>query len=140
MVPGNHPLEELELALWPIAVDPPPSLVEPMQKDARGLLRTLRRILPDEEEAQLLLVIDQFEELFTLVEDEERRTFFIDSLITALRAPRTPLRVVVTLRADFYDRPLQYESLGRLLKENTEIVLPLMPEELTWAIQNRPAG
>jgi WD40 repeat protein len=135
MVPGSHPLEELELALWSIAVDPPPSLVEPMQRDTRGLLRTIRRILPDEEGAQLLLVIDQFEELFTLVDDEELRAFFIDSLITALRAPRTPLRVIVTLRADFYDRPLQYESLGRLLKDNTEVVLPLVPEELTWAIQ-----
>ena len=32
MVPGDHPLEELELALLPIAVDPPPSLVEPHAK------------------------------------------------------------------------------------------------------------
>jgi WD40 repeat protein len=135
MVPGTHPLEELELALWPVAVDPPPSLVAPMERDTRGMLRTIRRILPDEQDAQLLLVIDQFEELFTLVEDEERREFFIDSLLAALRAPRSPLRVVVTLRADFYDRPLQYETLGRLLKENTEIVLPLTAEELSWAVR-----
>ena len=63
---------------------------------------------------QLLLIIDQFEELFTLVEDEERREFFIDSLLQAIAAPRSPLKVIVTLRADFYDRPMQYESLGRL--------------------------
>ncbi|MGD2079488.1 MAG: protein kinase, partial [Chloroflexota bacterium] len=124
MVPGTHPLEELELALWPVAVDPPPSLVEPMQRDSRGLLRTIRRILPDEPDAQLLLIIDQFEELFTLVEDEERRDFFIDSLLQAIAAPRSPLRVIITLRADFYDRPLQYETLGRLIKDNCEIVLP----------------
>ena len=135
MTPGTHPLDELELALWPIAVNPPPSLVEPMRFDTRGLSRTIRRILPDEEGAQLLLVIDQFEELFTLVEDEERRQFFIDSLLTAVRDPRGPLRVVITLRADFYDRPLQRQSLGQLLKENTEIVLPLSAEELTWAIR-----
>ena len=36
MVPGTHPLEELELALWPVAVDPPPSLVEPMCKGRAG--------------------------------------------------------------------------------------------------------
>ncbi|MDX1437372.1 MAG: protein kinase, partial [Anaerolineales bacterium] len=63
MVPGTHPLEELELALWPVAIDPPPNLVDPMERDARGMLRTIRRILPDEENARLLLVIDQFEEL-----------------------------------------------------------------------------
>ncbi len=135
MTPDTHPLEELELALLPIAVDPPPSLVEPLQKDTRGLLRTVRRILPDENGAQLLLVIDQFEELFTLVEDEARRTHFLDSLVAALNAPRCPLRVVVTLRADFYDRPLQYQPLGSLFKQHTELVLPLTLDELTWAIQ-----
>ncbi len=135
MTPGSHPLEELELALWPIAVDPPPSLVEPMRHDTRGLSRTIRRILPNEEGAQLLLVIDQFEELFTLVDDEERRAFFIDSLLTAIRDPRSPLRVVITLRADFYDRPLQMQSLGKLLKENTAIVLPMPAADLTWAIR-----
>lgn len=135
MVPGTHPLEELELALWPVAVDPPPSLVGPMERDTRGLLRTIRRILPDEEGAQLLLVIDQFEELFTLVEDEERRAFFIDSLLQAIAAPRSPLRVVITLRADFYDRPLQIDTLGALLRDHTEVVLPLSTDELTWAIR-----
>ncbi|MFN2172318.1 MAG: protein kinase domain-containing protein, partial [Candidatus Promineifilaceae bacterium] len=142
MVPGERPLEELALALLPVAVDPPPSLVEPMQKDKRGMLRTIRRILPNEENAQLLLVIDQFEELFTLVEDEERRAFFLDSLLAAIMAPRSPLRVLITLRADFYDRPLQVQLLGQWIKENTEIVLPMTAEELTWAIQEpaRRAG
>ncbi len=135
MTPGTHPLEELELALLPIAVDPPPSLVEPMQKDTRGLLRTVRRILPDEEGAQLLLVIDQFEELFTLVEDEARRTHFLDSLVAALHSPRCPIRIVVTLRADFYDRPLQVQPLANLFQQHTELVLPLTLDELTWAIQ-----
>jgi WD40 repeat protein/DNA-binding SARP family transcriptional activator len=142
MVPGEYPLEELEMALLPVAVDPPPSLVEPMQKDKRGMLRTIRRILPDEEGAQLLLVIDQFEELFTLVENEERRTFFLDSLLAAITAPHSPLRVAITLRADFYDRPLQLQPLGQWIKENTEIVLPMAADELTWAIQEpaRRAG
>ena len=135
MTPGSHPLEELELALLPIAVDPPPSLLEPLQKDERGLLRTIRRILPDEEEAQLLLIIDQFEELFTLVDEDVRRRHILDSLLTALNAPRSPLRVVVTLRADFYDRPLQYQPIGELFKQHTEVILPLTRDELTSAIQ-----
>jgi WD40 repeat protein len=140
MTPGSDPLEELELALWRVAVNPPPSLVEPMRRDSGGILRTIRRILPSEREssyggAQLLLIVDQFEELFTLVEDEEQRVFFLDSLLAAMRAPRSPLRVVVTLRADFYDRPLQYEEWGELIKQNTEIVLPLNRSELTWAVR-----
>jgi len=134
MVPGTHPLEELELALWPIAVDPPPSLVEPMQRDPRGLLRTIRRILPKEDDAQLLLVIDQFEELWSLT-SVERRQHFLDSLLAAITAPQCPLHVVITLRADFYDRPLQYQPIAELFKQNTEVVLPLTHDELTWAIQ-----
>ncbi|MDX1437899.1 MAG: protein kinase, partial [Anaerolineales bacterium] len=135
MVPGIHPFEELETALWAIAVDPPPSLVEPMQRDVSGLLRTIRRILPGEKDGILLLVIDQFEELFTLVQDQAQRDFFIESLLVAITTPRSPLRLVITLRADFYDRPLQYQAFGRLLKDSTEIVLPLSAEELTWAIR-----
>ncbi len=134
MTPGTHPLEELELALWPIAVVPPPSLVEPMQRDPRGLLRTIRRILPDEDGAQLLLVIDQFEELWSLT-DPDRRQHFLDSLVAALSAPRSPLRVIVTLRADFYDRPLQYPPIAELFKQHTELALPLNRVKLTWAIQ-----
>lgn len=140
MVPGSDPYQELELALWRVAVDPPPDLITPLQRDTRGILRTLRRILPAEPEPQdgrpqLLLVIDQFEELFTLVEDETRRALFLDSLLAALAAPHSPLRLVITLRADFYDRPLQRQEWGRLLKENTEVVLPLNSTELTWAVR-----
>ena len=122
---------------WPyglIAVNPPPSLVEPMQRDSRGMLRTIRRILPDEDDAQLLLVIDQFEELFTMVMMTSRRNHFLESLLVAITAPRTPVRVVITLRADFYDRPLQYQPLAELFKRHTELVLPLTHDELTWAI------
>jgi WD40 repeat protein/DNA-binding SARP family transcriptional activator len=135
MTPGRSPFEALELALWSVAVEPPPDLVQPMRRDAGGLLRTIRRILPGTSGGQLLLLVDQFEELFTLVEEEEERAFFLDSLLTAIHAPRSPLRLVVTLRADFYDRPLQRQQLGQLLKENTEIVLPLNATELTWAIR-----
>ncbi|UCG26406.1 MAG: protein kinase, partial [Chloroflexota bacterium] len=135
MVPGSHPFEELEMALWSVAVDPPPNLVDPMRRDKRGIMRTIQRILPDEQDAQLLLVIDQFEELFTLVTDDEQRELFIEGLLMALRAPRNLLRVVVTLRADFYDRPLAHQLFGKVLKENTEVVLPLALEELNWVVR-----
>jgi len=134
MVPSTHPLEELEQALWPIAVDPPPGLVAPMQRDTSGMLRTIRRILPNEEGAQLLLVIDQFEELWSLT-SETRRQHFLESLLVALSASQSPLHVVITLRADFYDRPLQYQPLAELFKQHTEVVLPMTQDGLMWAIQ-----
>ena len=48
--------------------------------------------------------------------------------------PRSRLRVVATLRADFYDRPLRYGGFGELIRERTEVVLPLSVAELRQAI------
>ena len=138
MTPGAHPLEELEVALLRVAVHPPASLLEQLQADPRGLLRAVRRILPDDDVTDLLLVIDQFEELFTLVEDESVRTHFLDSLVNAVLDPQSRLRLVITLRADFTDRPLQYADFGELVRQRTEFVMPLSSEEMEAAI-NGPA-
>ncbi len=127
-------LEELEAALLRIAVNPPPSLLEQLQADERGLARAVKRVLPADRETELLLVIDQFEELFTLTEDERVRAHFLQSLCAAVIDPHSRLRVVATLRADFYDRPLLYVGFGDLVRQRTEVVLPLTPEELEQAI------
>ncbi|MDJ0665357.1 MAG: BTAD domain-containing putative transcriptional regulator, partial [Acidimicrobiia bacterium] len=131
MTPAPHPFEELEGALTRIAVDPPPTLLEQLAGSESGLRRAVRKLLP--EGAKLLLVVDQFEELFTQVADETADRF-IDSLVDAVSDPHTSVRVVVTLRADFYDRPLRHRGLGELLREGTEVITPMSPEELEQAI------
>jgi hypothetical protein len=108
LLPGPHPFEELEAALLRVAVNPPASLLEQLKSDARGLLRAVNRILPADENVELVLVIDQFEELFTLLADERERELFINNLVAAVLDERSRLRVVITLRADFVDRPLRY--------------------------------
>ena len=117
-----------------IAINPPETLLGQMQEGDRGLLRAVRRVLPDDGLTELVLIIDQFEELFTLVTDEAVREQFLNSLVTAVLDDRSPLRVIVTLRADFYDRPLQYVDFGDLLRQRTVSVLPLTPDELEQAI------
>jgi WD40 repeat protein/DNA-binding SARP family transcriptional activator len=133
MLPGAYPFEELEAALLKIAVNPPASLLEQLERDDHGLLRAARRVLPDDD-SELLIVIDQFEELFTLVEDEARRFRFLAMLDAAVGDPRSRVRVVITLRADFYDRPLLYGGFGDLLAARTQAVPPLSAEELERAI------
>jgi WD40 repeat protein len=49
------------------------------------------------------------------------------------------VRVLITLRADFYDRPLYYQQFGQLVLENLETIMPLSAEELERAII-RPAA
>ncbi|MEM6528212.1 MAG: protein kinase, partial [Chloroflexota bacterium] len=137
LVPGNHPMEEMEAALLRVAVNPPESLLEQLESDERGLVRAIKRVLPDDD-SQLVLFIDQFEEVFTLTETEEERRHFLSSLMRAIQEPRNRLRVIITLRADFYDRPLSYFEFGELVREHTEVVLPLSAQELESAIV-RPA-
>ena len=67
MQPSAYPLDRLEVALMRVAVRTQPGLMEQLQRDTRGLVRAAELILPDNSE--LLLVIDQFEELFTQIED-----------------------------------------------------------------------
>jgi WD40 repeat protein/DNA-binding XRE family transcriptional regulator len=134
MIPGSRPLEELEAALLRVAINPPSSLMEQLQADERGLARAVKRVLPGDDHTQLVLVIDQFEELFTLVEDEKARADFLDSLFSAVTDPRSRLWVVITLRADFYDRPLLYLPSSELLGRRTEVVGPLTPHEMYEAI------
>ena len=131
MTPGPHPFEELERALLSVAVDPPASLLEQLA-GANGLRNTVRRVLPADG-SKLLVMVDQFEELFTQT-DSEAADRFIDALVGAVADDDGRTHVVITLRADFYDRPLQHRGLGELLREGTEVVTPLSPDEIERAI------
>jgi WD40 repeat protein/DNA-binding SARP family transcriptional activator len=132
MMPGAYPFEELEAALLRIATNPPPTLVDLLQGD-RGLAGAVDRVLPPGG-SELLLVVDQLEELFTHVDDEETRARFLAWLASAATDPRSRVRVLVTLRADHFDRPLAYPGFGPLLGSRTETVTPLTPAELELAI------
>ena len=131
MTPATHPFEQLEEALLGVAVDPPPSLLEQLAGD-QGLQRAVDRVLPHDG-SQLLLLIDQFEELYTQV-DPATANRFLANLVSAVTDEQSRIRVVATLRADFYDRPLQHRGLGELLRDGTEIVTPMTPHELERAI------
>jgi class 3 adenylate cyclase len=139
MIPGPDPVGELAAALSAASGQDPARVRATLAADELGLLRTAQQLLPALRQSALLLVIDQFEEVFTLVTDEPARVHFLETLHRAVTAPASPVRVLVTLRADFYDRPLLYPDPGELLRQRTEVVLPLTAEELARAISN-PAG
>jgi len=138
MVPGARPFTELEAALLRSTLDSPDSLAELLDHTEDGLQRAALRLLP-EDSGRLLLVIDQFEEIFTLVESEEERSRFIRNLEVALSDPHGRIVVVIALRADFYDRPLEYATFANLLSEGVVNTVPLSPDELEAAAE-RPAA
>ncbi len=137
LFPGAYPFEDLAAALLRVAVERPDDLVEQLARDELGIRRLAKRILPAGSE--LLLVVDQFEELFTLTTDEELRRRFLDGLTALAADPRAPVRVVVTLRADFLDHPLRYPEFGELLGAGMVTVAAPSEDELAEAIE-RPAA
>jgi WD40 repeat protein/transcriptional regulator with XRE-family HTH domain len=134
MLPGKHPFEELEASLLRVAVNPPQSLLSQLKDGNRGLLRAVHRILPADDSVELVLVIDQFEEIFTLVEDESERALLLESIATAVMDERSRLRVIVTLRADFTDKPLRYVDFGEMMNRRFEFILPLNADEVERAV------
>ena len=138
MVPGAHPFAELEAALLRSTIDAPDSLTAQLADETLGLLRCVLRVLPDDT-SRLVLVIDQFEELFTLVDDESERRRFLANLVAALDDPRARVIVILTLRADSYHRPLDYAEFAARLASNVVNVLPLTSDELESAARE-PAG
>ena len=133
MVPGEVPLEEMASALLSVSSSPLPGVVDTLREHVDGLAIGVYEALPSKEN-KLLLMIDQFEELFTRVELESDRQQFLDLILNAVNAEDSPVIIIATLRADFYDRPLLYQGFGELIRARTELVLPLNDEELAETI------
>lgn len=132
MVPGAHPVEELEAALLRVAANPVSRLLERFESGSRGLIQAVDLIVPGDTE--VLLIVDQFEELFTLTGDERERRAFLELLRVAAADPGSRLRAVLTLRADFYDRPLEEPRFSELLAARSVAVPPLTADDLERAI------
>ncbi|MFI2213498.1 DNA-binding protein [Streptomyces sp. NPDC020141] len=80
-----------------------------------------------------LIVVDQFEEAFTLCRDAGERNEFIDRLLTA-RDPDSGLRVIIAVRADFYGRCAGHRALADALADTALMVGPMDRAELRETI------
>ncbi|WP_052667308.1 BTAD domain-containing putative transcriptional regulator [Nitriliruptor alkaliphilus] len=125
MVPGADPSTEWQLALATASCRPSPS--SPVEAAAPPAAA------PATTTGTTLVVIDQFEELFTLADDEEAARF-LAALTDTLWEGDGGVRVVVTLRGDFYDRPLLHPAFAELFTANVVNVLPLDLEALEHAV------
>ena len=134
MLPGHDPFEELGAALLRVADHVPDNMMGLLDQDHRGLARVVKALVPEDSDAAVCLVVDQFEELFTLVDDDGRRRRFLEAIEYAVTDSRCPIRVVLTMRADFWDRPLRYGAFARLIERSVVNVTALAPDELERAI------
>jgi serine/threonine protein kinase len=136
ITPGKRPLESLVLAFAPHLPERSLRAIHHDLEDdsARGL-HWLATQLVKRPWSKVVLMIDQFEELFTQTLSQQERQQFIDLLVAAATEPRGPLIVILTLRADYYDRPMQYLQLSQLIEAHHTSVLPMNPHELRAVIE-----
>lgn len=86
----------------------------------------------------LVVVVDQFEELFTACGDETERQWFID-VLDRLARPEGGAVVVLGVRADFYAACTAHPQLRAALQAGPVLLEPMTEEELKDAIR-RPAA
>jgi transcriptional regulator with XRE-family HTH domain/ABC-type dipeptide/oligopeptide/nickel transport system ATPase component len=117
----------------PSAAGVPLAVVGPSGSGKSSLLRAgliPRLLAADGPAAGPVIVVDQFEEVFTACRDEEQRQAFIG----ALCALSGRVVVVLALRADFYDRALRYPELAATLQERQVVLGPMSQAQVRSAI------
>ena len=136
ITPGAHPMESLAGAFAALTSSADPTTVlTKLYTLGIEYLNIVFDMLPAE---RIVLYIDQFEELFTLAKDDGERQVFISLLSGAATEPNGKLIVLLSMRADFLDYPLNYPQLGTLFDKYTTLVQPMSIPELRDAIQ-KPA-
>ena len=135
--PGRQPLSSLATVLAPLlavaaAVDekelPTRLRAEP------GLLGRVVRRYAKNNNTNVLLLVDQFEELYTLVSDPAERTAFTAALAGLADDPASPTRVVISLRSDFLDRASEDPSFMAELSQGLFFVTQPSREGLRDAL------
>jgi len=145
LVPTDRPLHQLGGALMP--------LLEPQMTETDRLVEVgkfagilsephppanlrdfIGRVLDKQPGTdRLLLIVDQWEELYTLTKDEKLRRRFIDEILDASSQGR--LHIVITMRGDFYGHALAYRSLSDKLQDRVVNLPPMSRAELEQAIR-----
>ncbi|WP_328439415.1 hypothetical protein OHA71_24075 [Streptomyces sp. NBC_00444] len=132
LVPGARPLAELTERIPELA-----PLVDTPDVDTGAVREAVAAWARPSSPARPVLIVDQFEEAFTLCTDEaDRRTFI--QLLHAACAPASdgpaPVLVVLGIRADFYEQCLAHPELADALQHRHMVLGPLTTAELREAV------
>lgn len=137
ITPTAHPLEALAATLSPASksATAKASLADELARDSRALHEYAARAVRQVNASRLLLVVDQFEELFALCRNDAEQKAFVGNLLTAAFEPRGPAIVVIALRADFYAHCARFPKLREALALSQEYIGAMNTDELRRAIE-----
>ncbi|MEO0868060.1 MAG: CHAT domain-containing protein, partial [Cyanobacteria bacterium J06642_11] len=120
-------------------------LLPVLQKDEPGLepaymtpthspLEQLETTLENFKTQSFVLIVDQFEELFTLCTDKTQKQGFIDRLLDLVKQDQ---KIIVTMRADFWGECAAHEDLRALMQQRQELIAPMNSLELRGAMEQQ---
>lgn len=137
LTPSAHPLETLAASLTRETQHNQPirKLVDEFERDPGALNVTLNRLALSAGAAHAILVVDQFEELFTLCRSETEQAAFVENLVSAAYQPGGLAIIVIVLRADFYAYCARFSLLRQAISRHQEYIGPMTNEELRSAIE-----
>ncbi len=148
LVPGTHPLEALAAVLARVAThDPTPvaktrefatELAQPNASRTYDGLRRIVNVLPETHVSPLILLVDQFEEIYTLCKDSVQRDRFVENLLQAAAEEAQQMLIIITLRSDFLGEIQKQPALNRLFSEQGFLV-PAMGEAELRQVIAKPA-
>jgi WD40 repeat protein/transcriptional regulator with XRE-family HTH domain len=137
MTPSAHPLDALATSLQGKGRRDLSTarLVDDLSRRNQTLQLELERLTKAAGSSHALLVVDQFEELFTLCRRETEQISFVENLLTAAQSPNRIAMIVIVLRADFYAHCAKFDSLRQALAQCQEYIGPMTAIELRQAIE-----
>ncbi|WP_392895352.1 hypothetical protein [Streptomyces sp. LN699] len=131
--PTARPMAALATHLASLTGDDPEEVERRLGAEPEVSVARLRTALAERESGRLVVVVDQAEELFTLVGDERERHRFVTALDVLARADG-PALVVYGLRTDFYDQCAGYQPLHDALEHRQVLVGPMDRAQLREAV------
>lgn len=116
-------------------------LAQALRSKEVQLTDAIERILANDLDAhKFLLIIDQFEEIYTLCPDEKTRNAFLDILLVAVERQQIQgdptFNLIITLRTDFLSQALTYREFADALQKADIKLGPMTRRELSRAIAN----
>jgi WD40 repeat protein/energy-coupling factor transporter ATP-binding protein EcfA2 len=135
LMPGSKPLENLAHALQPATQQDKSwerEAASAMAKDPGNLLNLVTKNYSN----SVVMVVDQFEETFTLCQDNEVRKAFVDNLVNITQAPDAGHIVILTMRTDFESKVSLLPGFQSLFEQNLVRVMPLNASELRSAVED----
>ncbi len=144
--PGNDPIDNLARTIYQAKIDTDPKVHEDldmiraiMSRGSSGLTEAIR-VSDLHKEQNILLMIDQFEELFRYKASRKDETAynvseaFVKLLVTAVEQKDIPIYAVLTMRSDFIGECSQFQDLTGLINQSNYLIPQMTRENFRSAI------